>query len=74
MKTTIVPVRLTPYELEILDSLYKRALQRNGWYIHGRSTIVRYGLNILDSLSDESFDNVINNLGRPSTNELKLKK
>lgn len=73
MKTTIVSVRLTHRELEMLDRLHERALRVNSWYIDGRSTIVRYGLNILDSLSDESFDNVINNWGRPATKKLTLK-
>lgn len=74
MKTTIVSVRLTPKELEMLDRLHKRAFQRNYWYTHGRSTILRYGLRVLDSLSDECFDNIIDYGGHTTMNELKVDK
>lgn len=72
MKTTIVSVRLTPKELEMLDRLHKRAFYRNYWYCHGRSTILRYGLRVLDSLSDECFDNIIDYGGHATMNELKV--
>lgn len=71
-KTTIVSVRLSPREIEILDRLHRRIIRNPYYYNKGRSCILRYGLDVLDSLSDEHFDNVVRYGGRTAMSELKL--
>lgn len=74
MKSKIVSVRLSPREIEILDRLHRRVVRNHYYYSQGRSCILRYGLDVLDSLSDEHFDNVVRYGGCTAMNELKFNK
>lgn len=65
MKTEIITVRLDSVDAAKLRKAIIAANKRAGWIRVNKSDILRYGLRLLNELSDESFGDVVYNYGYP---------